>query len=313
MRRILPCRVSPWLLVGSGVGLLGCPQLLDDHFGTRQGFSDRDAGICLDGQCELPFSGLAGEAGSTGEAGSDDGGSAGSSAAGEGGASGGGNSGSSGAAGSGGSSGSAGSAGNGGSAGSAGAAGSAGSAGSAGAAGAGGTDSGVPTCWTLETTGSDDGQQSNCLDIHGWNALWKDTGTTLQLSYTNGDPCFSGTVSNASTGNGATYTLTLANQESGTTSTWNATNHGVTGFDFVYRGAQQPSSLRAIYKDTGSTDYCKSIAPGDVAVPFADTGNCGNGSGSDVDPTHLNAIILAFPVGSQSYAVDFCVTITARD
>jgi len=312
VRRILPCRVSPWLLVASGVGLFGCPQLLDDHFGTRRGFSDRDAGICLDAHCDLPFSGLAGEAGSTG----DDGGSAGSGAAGEGGASGSGNSGSSGAAGSGGSSGSAGSAGTAGSsgaAGSAGVGGAAGTAGTAGSAGAGGTDTGVDACWTLELTGVDDGQQSNCLDIHGWNRVDKDTGTTVAVSFQDGDPCFVGTVSTASTGWGAVYNMTFANSDSGSSSTWNATSHGVTGFDFAYRGAQQPSSLKVIYKDTGSTDYCKYIAPGDIAVPFADTENCGSGSGSAVDPAHLNAIILAFPVGNQSYAVDFCVTITARD
>ena len=55
------------------------------------------------------------------------------------------------------------------------------------------------------------------------------------------------------------------------------------------------------------------IAPGDVDVPFADTTNCGNGPGSAVDTTRLNALILAFPVGNQSYQVDFCVQITARD
>jgi hypothetical protein len=298
--------------LANGVGLLGCPQLLDDDFGTSHGLPDRDAGICLDGRCELPFSGWAGSAG---DAGGDDGGSAGASAGGEAGA--GGNAGSSGAAGSGGSSGS--SAGSGGSAGASGSAGAAGSAGSAGAAGtggsagAGGTGTGVDACWTLELTGNDDGQQSNCLDIHGWNNIQQDTGTMVALSYQDGDPCFVGTVSNASTGWGAVYIMTFADSEADPSSTWNATSHNVTGFDFVYRGSKQPASLKVIYKDPGGTDFCEVIAPGEVAVPFADTTNCGNGSGSAVDTTQLSNITFAFPVSSQSYQVDFCMQISARN
>jgi hypothetical protein len=133
------------------------------------------------------------------------------------------------------------------------------------------------------------------------------------LSFKDGDPCFVGTVSTASTGWGAVYNMTFANSDSGSSSTWDATSHGVTGFDFVYTGNTKPDSLKVIYKDPGGADFCKSIGPGAVSVPFADTVNCGNGSGSAVDTTRLNALILAFPVGSQSYPVDFCVTITARD
>jgi hypothetical protein len=162
-------------------------------------------------------------------------------------------------------------------------------------------------------TGTDDGQGSNCLGIHGWNNISKGPGTTLSLSFQNGDPCFVGTISAASAGWGAVYNLTFANSDGGG-ATWDADAQGVTGFDYVYTGSTKPDSLKVIYKGLGSSaDFCKVIAPGDVSVPFADTTNCGNGSGAALDTAHLYNLILAFPVGSQSYPVDFCVQISARD
>jgi hypothetical protein len=283
----------------SVVGALGCPQLLDDGFETRY-LSDPDAGpLCLAGDCGLPRSGAAGAS---------PGGSAGASGAG--GAPGGGSAGASSAAGSAGSAGDAatggvGSAGDSGTGG-VGAAGA--GSGSSGAAGTGGADSG-PACWTLELTDPTHDSASNCLGIYGWNQIERDPQdgqTTVALSYQNGDPCFTGTVD--SLGWGATYTLTFADDTA-----WNASSAGVTGFDFLYRGAKQPASLRVIYKDDSSTDFCRVIGAGETAVPFsAGHPNCSTSASSGtVTVTKLRELILAFPVNNQPYDVDFCVQLRA--
>jgi hypothetical protein len=165
-------------------------------------------------------------------------------------------------------------------------------------------------CWTLELSDGTHDSSSNCVGIAGDNNVETDTGTSLSLSYQNGDPCFTGTI--ASTGWGAVYIMQFASG-----SNWNATAAGVTGFAFASRGATPPSSLNVYYKGNGdSTDYCRSIAPGETAVPFADAHpkpNCSANSGSTVDTTEMEELILAFLPRSPAYSVNFCLQISALD
>jgi hypothetical protein len=294
-------RVASWLLPVTVVGLLGCPQLLDDTFGLATP-SDPDSNVCLGDACSVPFS--AGTGGNVSQAG--DGGAAGSNAAGSAGASSGGSAGSSGASGSAGSGGSAGSAGSAGS----GVGGSADSGGSAGQAGSGaGSD-----CRTLEMSGSADGASSNCVGIHGWNDIARGTSASMTLSYQDGDPCFSGTIGTGANG-WVVYNLTFANSDSGGGPTWNSTAQGVTGFDFAYRGPTQPASLHVLYKDPSGTNFCRIVSPTGAAVPFSDSHpDCSNNASSGtVDPTQLLNLTLEFPVNNQPYPVDFCVKISALD
>jgi len=277
------------------VGLFGCPQLLDDNFLLGR-LSEPDAGaLCLDGECGVPHSGgFGGEAGQGGNAGGEGGGTAGS-----------GNSGSSGAAGVAGSSGAAGSAG---------AAGTGNGADAGGGAGQGGTagSGALAACRTFELNDTTQDSSSNCVGISGWNNVTTDTGTTLSLSYENGDPCFSGTISAASSGWGAVYDFTFGQNNA----TWNASTAGVTGFEFASRGANPPASLKVLYKDPGGVDFCRNITPGDTLVPFSDAhANCSTSASAPiVDTTRMVEIILAFlPGASQPYSVDFCLQITALD
>jgi hypothetical protein len=292
--RIARFRVAGWSLGGALVGLLGCPQLLEDSFSTARLSKPDAGGVCQDGECGVPPAGGAardaGRAGSTG--------SSGAGGAGAGGGAGSGNSGSSGtAAGAGG-------------AGSAGAGGSADAGGSAGDGGSAGSGL-LSACRTIELTDTTHDSASNCVGIVGWNDVTKDNGTTLSLSYDNGDPCFTGTI--AASGWGAVYDLTFANPDN---ATWNATSHGVTGFDFVSRGARPPASYKVLYKDPSGVDFCRVIAPGDVEVPFSEAHeDCSsNVSSPIVDRTRMVAIILAFvPKNRQAYPVDFCLQISALD
>ncbi|HVZ32493.1 MAG TPA: hypothetical protein VG963_08705 [Polyangiaceae bacterium] len=327
MPRIARFRIVPGILVAAVVGLFGCPQLLDDNFSAKQ--------ICLDQSCALPYAsgGSGSDAGSADAGGTENGGAAGTSAgSGSSGASG--DAGSGSGSGSGGASGSAGTSGNAGAsgshAGSAGASGSAGaggsggtggtadaggSAGQSGTSGAAGTSSGG-SCSTLVINSTTQSASSNCVGIYGWDNIQVDTANSnVTLSFSNGGPCFNGTI--ASTGWGATYEMTFANatdpdhpQVPG--EVWNATSAGVTGFEFAYSGSTQPSSLHIIYKDTSGTDYCKIIGPGDTTVPFssAHPNNCSS-TGSTVDMTELGVLIFAFPINNQPYNVDFCVQISA--
>jgi hypothetical protein len=301
-------RVAPWLLLASAAGAFGCPQLLDDGFETRR-LSDPDGGpLCLEAGCGLPRSGGSGGDSSPGaDAGASGVGGAPNDGAGAGGAAGSGAAGAAGSAGVGSAgAGSAGSAG----AGAGGVGGAAASGGSAGASAGGAAGAGSqPACWTLELADPTHDASSNCLGIYGWNQIQRDTdqgSTTVALSYQNGDPCFAGTVD--SVGWGATYTLTFANEAA-----WNATSAGVTGFDFLYSGAQQPASLHVIYKDDRAIDFCRAIGPGETSVPFSDGHPSCSSTGSTVVLTKLSEIILAFPVNSQPYDVNFCVQIRALD
>jgi hypothetical protein len=107
------------------------------------------------------------------------------------------------------------------------------------------------------------------------------------------------------------YELTFAGDDDGS-SVWNASGAGVTGFAFAYRGSDPPSSLKVIYKDPSGDDNCHFIS-GSTSVPFSVTHpGCGT-SGGTVDSSRLMEMILAFPVLSQPYDVDFCVQIRALD
>jgi hypothetical protein len=285
------------------VGLLGCPQLLDDRFGTAR-LSERDGGLCLDSECGVHHSGgPGGEGGSTGSSAADGmgGSDAGSHSSGGSGDSGGYGS-SRGSSGDGAGNGSWGGAGSG-SAGS----GSAGTGGSAGEGGTGGSGAG-PACWTIELADTTHDSSSNCVGVVGWNNVTTASPTTLSLSYQDGDPCFTGSI-----GSGwAVYDLMLAPDSE----TWNATTHGVTGFEFASRGPSPPASLKVLYKDPGGVDFCRVIAPGVTAVPFSDAHpSCSTSATSSiVDTTEMVEIILNFvPASSQPYAVDFCLQITALD
>jgi hypothetical protein len=328
VRRIACPRTESWLLLATLVGLFGCPLLLDDNFSIGSPLAPDAGDPCIGSGCPVSYAGSGGRSGDGG-AGGALGGTAGAAAgAGYGGA-GAGNSGASGAAGSAGSAGAAGagnggsSSGTGGSGGSAGVSGSAGSGGAqatGGDAGSGGTQAAGGSagssgddlaCWTLELTDGTHDSSTNCLDIAGNNVIQKDTGTTLTLSYEDGDPCFTGTIA-AAPDWGATYEFGFATGSG----TWDADAAGVTGFEFAYRGSQQPPSVRVIYKDPGGTDNCRLITPGTTSVPFtAAHPSCSTSTSSpSVDSSQMDELILAIlPNSTQSYAVDFCVQIRALD
>jgi hypothetical protein len=292
VRRLVLGRVHSWLLLGTSVGLFGCPLLLDDF--TTGTLSAADAGQgCIGEGCAPPSHEVGGHSGAGG-------GASGSF----------GNAGSAGVTGTGGTTSGAGSGGAGsGGAGNGGAGGSAGDGGAGGVAGAGGStgQGGAETaCWTLELT-STYGSGSNCVGANGTSNVVADTGTTLALSHDGGDPCFSGTI--ASTGWGAVYELTFAAEPS----VWNASGAGVTGFEFAYRGTEQPSSVRVLYKDPSGVDNCRVIGPGTTSVPFSVAHPGCNASGTTVDSARLVEMILAFTPKTQPYDVDFCMQIRALD
>ena len=269
------------------MGSFGCPQLLDDGFSIVE---PDDGRICSGATCVPPVGGDGGSSGSNaggGSGGSGPGGAAGS-------------------AGAGGTTSSGGSGGTGGSGGS----GSGGSGGSGGAGGSGGQGGAEAPCWTLELEAINYGSASNCVGVYGAGNVVVDTGTSLDLTYDDGDPCFSGAVS--SNGWGAVYELTFAGGDDGDT-VWNADAAGVTGFEFALRGDEQPSSLRVLYKDPSGVDNCHVIGSGTTSVPFSIAHPDCDNSGATVDSDRMVELILAFPVGSGSYDVDFCVQIRALD
>ena len=163
-------------------------------------------------------------------------------------------------------------------------------------------------------TGTNDGESSNCLGIHGVNDITVGSAASMALTFQDGDPCFSGTIGTGTNGS-VVYELTFANSDSAVGPSWNSSTYGVSGFDFAYRGAQQPASLQVLYTDPSGTDFCRIIGAGETAVPFADTHpNCSNNASSGtVDATRLLKLALSFPVNNQSYQVDFCIEISALD
>lgn len=161
MCRIVHGRVDAWLLLGTAVGLFGCPLLLDDRFSTVM-LSEPDAGEgCIGGRCVSPPDGVGGRSGA------DTGGGSGSS----------------------------------GTAGSVSTAGTtSGSGGASGTAGAGGQGGAEAPCWTLELTPTTYDSSSNCIGVHGTSAVNVHTDSTLELSYDSGDPCFTGTIASTGWG-----------------------------------------------------------------------------------------------------------------
>jgi len=149
---------------------------------------------------------------------------------------------------------------------------------------------------------------TNCVGVNGWNDVNPNPPTTLALSFQNGDACFVGTVAEVGNGWGAVYDFAFANS-----GTWNATANGVSGFEFKFSGSTPPASLKIIYKDSGGTDFCRNVAPGTVALPFADAHpSCATSGSGVVDPTDMEEIILAFLPGANApYPVNFCLQITA--
>lgn len=312
MRRITRSQLDTWLLLGMAVGLCGCPLLLDDDF-SLQPFTLPDGGdTCIGPTCHVPHSNVGGSAGDGGQ---QTGGSAGSETSGGAGGSSSGAAGNSGDGGVGNSGGSAGEGSSGASstpdAGSSGSAGT-GSAGtgSAGTGSAGATGNEEEACRTLELTDDSHDSSSNCLGIAGTNIIVTDSSTSLTRSYTDGNPCFTGTIASAPDW-GATFEMELAPG----TGSWNASAEGVTGFEFTFLGGPLPPSMRIIYKQVGSsTDYCRTITPGTNEVPFSAAHPSCTSTGTVVNAAQLDELILAIlPQSGSSYSVNFCVQIRALD
>jgi hypothetical protein len=286
VRGTVPGRVDSWLLLATAVGLFGCPLLLEDRFSTVHPDPDVEE-PCLGGECVPPSNDVGGSSG----------------------AGGGGGSGSSSTGGNAGSASTGGTTSSGGSGGASGGVGGGGAGGGGGSVDAGGGQGGAEPCRTLELTSTAYGTTSNCIGVHGSSNVVTDTDTEIVLSYDDGDPCFTGAV--GSSGWAAVYELTFAGDDDGDT-VWNAIDAGVTGFEFATRGSEQPSSLKVIYKDPSGVDNCHFIGSGTTPVPFSIAHPGCGGSGATVDSDRLVELILAFPQGS-SYAVDFCVQISAID
>lgn len=295
-----PWRAVPKLIVASGAVLLGCPQLATDEFETLltgpvgQGGSPPPicAEDCVGGggaTASPPEAGGAGgapEGGGTGGAsssgGSDSGGTAGDGTGGTATPSNGGAGGSTSQGGTGGT-----------------------AAGSGGASGAGGGTTTEPVpCRTFNLTATTQDGASNCVGVYGWNDIETDpeSSTLVDLSYSDGQACFTGTID--SEGWGAVYNLTFAN-----TSPWNAEAQQVTGFEVTTSGAELPPSLQIKYSST-SGDFCTTITPGTaVEVPFDGAQPC-SGSATVPDASGLTFLRVIFPVPS-SYAIDFCLGLRA--
>jgi len=159
----------------------------------------------------------------------------------------------------------------------------------------------APSCRIVTLNDSTQSASDNCVGIYGWNAVENGSGSTLSRTFSNGDVCFSGSISNA--GYGAVYNLTLSNELD-----WNANTYGATGFEFGFTGSVLPATLKILYTSNGD-DYCESIAPtGAVSVPFSVANPC-NGGTSTPDVTQLTILQLNF--GAGNYAVNFCVEIRA--
>lgn len=280
--------------------LLGCPQLLEDDFGTLAPTPDGGEPVCAGGDCSLP--------GGNGGAGGDEprvsrGGQGGAStaSAGAGGAgSRGGAGGGAGAGGSGGTTGSAGSAGVGGTSGTGGSA----AGGTSGTGGAGGT-SGDPACWVISLDAEQ--QTVGCLGIDGWNDIEVDSPSSVDMTYANGKVCFDGTI--ATSGWGAVYNFAFNTNEY---DPWNASSRGVGGFELGISGSLPPPRIDFKYTIDDQGDWCRSISPvTTVEIPFASTHPGCQPTGSVPDATKLTLIRLAMEPRQAAYELDFCVQLRA--
>jgi hypothetical protein len=157
-----------------------------------------------------------------------------------------------------------------------------------------------PSCRIVTLNGNTHSASDNCVGIYGWSSVSNGTGSTLTRTYQNGDVCLSGNIS--SSGYGAVFNLTLANEDD-----WNANTYGVTGFNFDFTGSALPA-LKVLYTSGG--DYCSAVTPTrNVSVPFSTAHPCDDGGTSTPDITQLTILQLNFSPGN--YAVNFCVEIRA--
>jgi hypothetical protein len=283
--------VSPWL---ASLGCLcACPQILSDDFDPAVTTGAAGAGICSDALCSAGTGGS-----SIGGAGSGVGGATGGAGASAGVETGG----------------TPGDAGNGGAAAAAGAVGQAGASPEPDGADAAAPDpsdddaSLGPDCWALVLNDTTQDTSGNCIDIQGWNDVVTDPDTPTTVvtrSYTGGAVCFQGTLQPA--GWGAVYNLTFANE-----ALWDATSHGIGGFQLSATGAALPPKLEVIY--SAPTDFCSLVTPGpDVRIPFSSAHpNCSTTPGSGVpDPTRLEFLRLHIPSSTTVYSINFCLHIRA--
>jgi hypothetical protein len=289
--------LAPPLSLAGIVGLLACPQLSPDDFGSTPSGTDSSCvrlGTCNSGSGGTALGAAGGEPGTGGSASGTGGATAGTGgfAPGTGGstpASGG----SSSDAGSGGQSTSAGSGGTG---------------GSGTTADAGPQSTPDPGCRTLLVDDSTHSADDNCVGIRGWNEVVTDPGTAsdVGLSYRNGKACFEGTVEPV--GWGAVYNFTFANEQA-----WDATDFDVEGFRLDFTGPSLPPSIRVVYTAAAS-DYCQRITPLSTAsLLFANSHpNCTGTPGSGTPPlTSLTFLRVVLPPSTAAFDVDFCVSLTA--
>jgi hypothetical protein len=165
--------------------------------------------------------------------------------------------------------------------------------------------SGGPTCRIVTLNDSTQSDSDNCVGIYGWNAVENGSGSTLSRTFSNGDVCFSGSISNA--GYGAVYNLTFANEGE-----WNANTYGATGFEFDFSGSVPSGTLNVLYTVNNDGDYCHTIAAtGTVSVPFSASPPCASNGGGYSSPDITRLTILQLNFGPGNYAVDFCVQIRA--
>jgi hypothetical protein len=108
---------------------------------------------------------------------------------------------------------------------------------------------------------------TNCVGIEGAIFVVQDMasgGSTGYFTSVTDHFCVAGTAKHSavidSTHWGVTFALQL-NNVSSVEQPYNATSHGVTGFDFTISGANIPAGLRAVYRVDGeATEYCKVVA-----------------------------------------------------
>jgi hypothetical protein len=166
-----------------------------------------------------------------------------------------------------------------------------------------------PACWVVQLNDTTHIASNNCLGIHGWNDVETDpdsAGSSLTLTYQNGDVCFAGTTAPDGWG---VYSLTFANQ-----SDWNAANLGVNGFELEMAGPLLPAELDLVYTVSGNDDYCRTITPAPtVTIPFASAHpDCStNASSGAPDPTRLTHLRLVWPPAASAYSFDFCLELRA--
>lgn len=167
-----------------------------------------------------------------------------------------------------------------------------------------------PDCWVVALNDSTQSLDDNCLGVYGWNAVETDpdADTEVTLSYQDGAVCFDGAIVAETESWGAVFNLTLADGAS-----WNAQALGVGGFQLEALGPSLPPRVEVIYTSGGS-DYCRVITPAAaVPVPFDTTHpGCDTGAGLPAPNASVVSFLrLHLPIASDDYALDFCLRIRA--